>query len=53
MEYKQFKIFIGELLQRGVTFPNLVTTYFTRRPKTGGNVDTTLQRARWLGYRVE
>ena len=52
MEYKQFKIFIGgELLQRGVTFPNLVTTYFTRRPKTGGNVDTTLQRARWLGYR--
>lgn len=51
LEHKQFKIFIGgDLLQRGLTFPNLVTTYFTRKPKSG-NVDTTLQRARWLGYR--
>lgn len=46
------KIYIGgELLQRGVTFKNLVTTYFTRWAKTGGNMDTNLQRARWFGYR--
>ncbi len=48
---KRFKINIGgELLQRGVTFDNLVTTYFTRWAKKG-NIDTTLQRARWFGYR--
>ncbi len=46
------KIYIGgELLQRGVTFKNLITTYFTRWAKTGGNMDTNLQRARWFGYR--
>ena len=47
------KIYIGgDLLQRGVTFPKLVTTYFLRWPRSnGGNMDTNLQRARWFGYR--
>ena len=46
------KIYIGgDLLQRGVTFPNLVTTYFSRWANDGGNMDTNLQRARWFGYR--
>jgi len=49
---RKHKIFIGgDLLQRGVTFSNLVTTYFTRWAKDGGNMDTNLQRARWFGYR--
>ena len=48
----RYKIYIGgDLLQRGVTFPNLVTTYFSRWAKDGGNMDTNLQRARWFGYR--
>lgn len=47
------KIYIGgDLLQRGLTFKNLVTTYFTRWAQSG-NMDTTLQRARWFGYRSE
>lgn len=41
----------GDLLQRGLTFPNLITTYFTRWASGGGNMDTNLQRARWFGYR--
>ncbi len=46
------KIYIGgDLLQRGLTFKNLITTYFTRWPKGIGNMDTNLQRARWFGYR--
>ena len=49
---RKHKIYIGgDLLQRGVTFDNLVTTYFCRWAKEGGNMDTNLQRARWLGYR--
>lgn len=49
---KWFKIYIGgDLLQRGLTFPHLITTYFTRWAKSKGNMDTTLQRARWFGYR--
>lgn len=49
---KYHKIFIGgDLLQRGLTFPNLLVTLFTRFAKSGGNMDTTLQRARWFGYR--
>lgn len=49
--YKRHKIYIGgDLLQRGVTFKYLVTTYFTRWAKTG-NMDTVLQRCRWFGYR--
>lgn len=41
----------GDLLQRGITFDNLVTTYFTRW-SVNGNMDTSLQRARWFGYRL-
>lgn len=41
----------GDLLQRGITFDNLVTTYFTRW-SLSGNMDTSLQRARWFGYRI-
>ncbi len=49
---RKHKIYIGgDLLQRGVTFPKLVTTYFSRWAKDGGNMDTNLQRARWFGYR--
>lgn len=51
---KLHKIYIGgDLLQRGLTFPNLIVSYFTRFAKTGGNMDTTLQRARWFGYRSQ
>lgn len=49
---KSHKIYIGgDLLQRGLTFSNLIVSYFTRFAKSGGNMDTTLQRARWFGYR--
>lgn len=49
---KWHKIYIGgDLLQRGLTFSNLITTYFTRWAVSGGNMDTNLQRARWFGYR--
>lgn len=48
---KKHRIYVGgDLLQRGVTFENLVTTYYTRWA-TQGNMDTNLQRARWFGYR--
>lgn len=51
---RKHKIYIGgDLLQRGVTFPSLVTTYFSRWAKDSGNMDTNLQRARWFGYRVK
>ena len=49
---KWHKIYIGgDLLQRGLTFKNLITTYFTRWAAGGGNMDTNLQRSRWFGYR--
>lgn len=49
---KWHKIYVGgDLLQRGLTFSNLITTYFTRWAIGGGNMDTNLQRARWFGYR--
>lgn len=52
--YRKHKIYIGgDLLQRGVTFSNLVTTYFLRWANDGGNMDTNLQRARWFGYRAK
>lgn len=51
-DLRKYKIYIGgDLLQRGVTFKHLVTTYFSRWAKDGGNMDTNLQRARWFGYR--
>lgn len=51
-KYKSHQIYIGaQLLERGITFERLLTTYFTRWPKSDGNMDTNLQRARWFGYR--
>ncbi|RXY96823.1 hypothetical protein D8X55_02185 [Malacoplasma penetrans] len=51
-EHMFHRIYIGgNLMQRGITFDYLITTFFTRWPKKGGNMDTTLQRARWFGYR--
>ena len=51
-KHKRYQIFVGaQLLERGITFGHLLTTYFTRWAKTGGNMDTNLQRARWFGYR--
>lgn len=48
------RINIGaDLLQRGITFDHLLTTYFVRWAKSGGNMDTNLQRARWFGYRSQ
>ena len=49
---RKHRIYIGgDLLQRGVTFSTLVTTYFSRWANDSGNMDTNLQRARWFGYR--
>ena len=54
LAWKHFQIRIGaDLLQRGVTFDTLITTYFTRWPKGSSNMDTQIQRARWLGYRTK
>lgn len=53
LERKRYQIRIGAaLLQRGVSFDYLITTYFTRWPKNSTNMDTQIQRARWLGYRT-
>lgn len=47
-------IVIGSVLvERGITFDNLLVTFFTNRPNTLATVDTMLQRARWFGYRKE
>ncbi len=52
IKFKKHQIYIGaQLLERGITFDRLLTTYFTRWPKSDGNMDTNLQRARWFGYR--
>lgn len=52
VKFKSHQIYIGaQLLERGITFDRLLTTYFTRWPKPDGNMDTNLQRARWFGYR--
>ncbi len=51
LEICKYKILIGgDLLQRGITFKHLITTYFTRWANKGTQ-DTVLQRARWFGYR--
>lgn len=51
-KHKSYQIYIGaQLLERGITFDHLLTTYFTRWAQNGGNMDTNLQRARWFGYR--
>jgi len=47
-----FNIFIGgNILGRGLTIPNLGVTFIVRSAKGKSNVDTTLQRARWFGYK--
>ena len=52
LDRKRYQIRVGaDLLQRGVSFDYLITTYFTRWPKST-NMDTQIQRARWLGYRT-
>lgn len=46
------QIIIGaKLMERGVTYENLLTSFITRRAKNKSLLDTTLQRARWFGYR--
>lgn len=51
-KHKSYQIYVGaQLLERGITFDHLLTTYFTRWAQSGGNMDTNLQRARWFGYR--
>ncbi|QHX35754.1 hypothetical protein STIUS_v1c01990 [Spiroplasma sp. TIUS-1] len=45
-------IYVGsDLLGRGITIDKLIVTYITRSAKSKNNADTTLQRARWFGYR--
>ena len=42
----------GDMLGRGITIDGLTVSYLTRDTVSGkGNIDTILQRARWLGYR--
>ena len=40
----------GDLLDRGITIPNLAVSYIIRDSKKG-QIDTLLQRARWFGYK--
>lgn len=39
------------MIERGVTFDNLLTTYITNRADDAIAIDTALQRGRWFGYR--
>ncbi len=46
-----YSVFVGgNKLGRGVTIPNLITSYYGRNPKHP-NADTVLQHARMYGYR--
>jgi hypothetical protein len=48
-----YSIFVGgNKLGRGVTIPNLITSYYGRNPKRP-NSDTVLQHARMYGYRQQ
>lgn len=48
-----FSIFVGgQVLDRGVTIPNMVGFYYGRNPKTMQQ-DTVLQHSRMFGYRKE
>ncbi len=52
-EILPFNIVIGgDLLDRGITIPNLAVSYIIRDSKVG-QVDTLLQRARWFGYKQD
>lgn len=49
-----FTIIIGgNIVSRGVTFPNLLSMYFTRNVKSKLQQDTYIQRARMFGARGE
>ncbi|MBL52102.1 MAG: hypothetical protein CMG57_09120 [Candidatus Marinimicrobia bacterium] len=49
-----YKIFIGgTVLSRGLTIPNLITSYLTREARQGNKADTHGQMSRWLGYRPD
>ncbi|MGL5520154.1 MAG: Z1 domain-containing protein [Metamycoplasmataceae bacterium] len=53
-DINRFNIYIGsKMLERGITIKNLLYTIFTNRNKSISTIDTTLQRARWFGYREE
>lgn len=41
----------SSMIERGVTFDNLLTTYITNRAEDAIAIDTALQRGRWFGYR--
>ena len=49
-EKMQWILIGGDILGRGVTMPNLVSTYFLRSPKET-NFDTLSQQMRFCGYR--
>lgn len=47
-------IYIGsKMLERGITFNNLIVSFFINSPKSQVAIDTMLQRCRWFGYRKE
>jgi hypothetical protein len=53
-EWEEFKLWIligGDILGRGLTIPQLTTTYFLRHPKNP-NFDTVSQQMRFCGYRT-
>ena len=58
LEHYRSWVFVGgQLLDRGQTLPQLLVTYLARESgggargrEAGGNIDTLLQRARFLGY---
>jgi hypothetical protein len=52
-DWEEFKLWIligGDILGRGLTIPQLTTTYFLRHPKNP-NFDTVSQQMRFCGYR--
>jgi len=42
----------GNIVGRGLTIPNLLVTYYVRKPKVS-QMDTMLQHARMFGYRMD
>ena len=51
-KFFKYKIYVGgNMLERGITLKNLAVTYIYRSAKKN-SVDTTLQRARWFGYKL-
>lgn len=53
IEKDKLGIYIGSnMIERGLTFNDLLVSYFAISPKEP-HADTTIQRARWFGYREE